>query len=192
MYGSYTPEVRSSASSLRFHKRKLQMLEVSRLATYRTRTARCYNRSMKEKTLESAIKKWLELRGYYVKKINSGAAQKNYNGKQYWIRLGEEGSPDLICCIGGLFVGIEVKKDKQELERWERQWQRYEQTMIAVKSSRRSIAQHLERGRLLKAGGVHLACADFEGLQRQILRIEEHLKTNSALFNNQLLTHKGI
>lgn len=124
---------------------------------------------MREKTLESAIIKFLELRGYYALKIHSGAAP-TISGR--WMKLGDEGSPDIVCCIAGLFVAIEVKKDVATLRAWERQWERYQKNRVVVKSSRRSIAQHLAREKILKAGGIHMACADFETFQRDVLEVE--------------------
>lgn len=127
---------------------------------------------MREKTLESAIIKFLELRGYYTIKIHSGGVPMQRGSARFFIRLGDEGSPDIITCIRGLFVAIEVKKDAEELGKWERQWERYQKTRITVKSSRRSIAQHLARERIKDAGGIHIACADFETLQRDVLEVE--------------------
>lgn len=136
---------------------------------------------MREKVLESAIKEFLERRGYFVLKIHSGAAPMQRGDVRYWIRLGDEGSPDLVCCIHGLFIAIEVKKDAKELGAWERQYERFQKTRVVVRSSRRSIAQHLAQERILKAGGIHIACCDFETLQRDVLEVERIAKEYSKI-----------
>lgn len=52
---------------------------------------------MKEKTIENQIKKWLENNGYWWMKVHGDMFQK-------------AGVPDIIACINGKFVGIEVKR----------------------------------------------------------------------------------
>lgn len=50
---------------------------------------------MSEQKIQAAIRKWLEDRGVYVVKV---------------ITANRAGVPDLVCCINGTFVGIEVKQ----------------------------------------------------------------------------------
>lgn len=52
-----------------------------------------------EKAYETKIKNYLKSRGIYYFKMYGCAATK-------------AGVPDLICCINGRFVGIEVKAEK--------------------------------------------------------------------------------
>jgi Holliday junction resolvase len=53
---------------------------------------------MKEKTFENKIKEYIKERGgYYVKYFGCG--------------FSTAGTPDLLCCINGKFVAIEVKGD---------------------------------------------------------------------------------
>lgn len=51
---------------------------------------------MKEKTIETKIKNYLFENGFYFIKIH---------GSNFM----EKGIPDLLCCINGKFIGIEVK-----------------------------------------------------------------------------------
>ena len=52
---------------------------------------------MLEKQVENQIKKWLEKHNYWYFKVHGGAFQK-------------VGVPDIIACINGKFVAIEVKR----------------------------------------------------------------------------------
>lgn len=55
------------------------------------------NYHMKEKTVENQIKKWLDSNGYWWMKVHGDMFQK-------------AGIPDILACINGRFVGIEVKR----------------------------------------------------------------------------------
>lgn len=52
-----------------------------------------------EKTIENEIKKWLDSQKHWYFKVHGGIFQKS-------------GVPDIIACIQGRFVGIELKKSK--------------------------------------------------------------------------------
>lgn len=51
---------------------------------------------MKEKIIENKIKDYLFENGFYFIKIHGSSFM-------------EKGIPDLVCCINGKFIGIEVK-----------------------------------------------------------------------------------
>lgn len=52
-----------------------------------------------EKYIENQIKKWLDEHNHWYFKVHGGAFQKS-------------GVPDIIACINGRFVAIEVKRAK--------------------------------------------------------------------------------
>ena len=52
-----------------------------------------------EKTIENKIKRYLESIGAYFVKIHGSAYMPS-------------GTPDILACINGRFIGIEVKKEK--------------------------------------------------------------------------------
>lgn len=52
---------------------------------------------MKEKAIENQIKNWLEKQGYWWMKVHGDMFQK-------------AGIPDIITCVHGRFVAIEVKR----------------------------------------------------------------------------------
>ena len=53
---------------------------------------------IKEKSIENKIKKFLELHNHYYIKVHGSVYQK-------------VGTPDILGCIDGRFVGIEVKQE---------------------------------------------------------------------------------
>lgn len=69
---------------------------------------------MKRATPEAAVlkscKQILTLRGVSFWRINAmGSAMKNAKGKARFVRSAPTGFPDIVACIRGRFVAIEVK-----------------------------------------------------------------------------------
>lgn len=54
---------------------------------------------MGEKGFENKVKQWLREQGWYYLKTHGDGYQT-------------KGTPDLLCCINGVFVGLELKSDK--------------------------------------------------------------------------------
>lgn len=69
----------------------------------------------KEKDIQNAIIEYLTYNRYFFYRNNTGAA-KMANGR--FVSFGVKGAPDIVCCIKGKFVGIEVKRTggKQSVE----------------------------------------------------------------------------
>lgn len=61
---------------------------------------------MKESDIQRQILDYLALKGIFHYRNNSGAFDNGHGG---FYRFGAKGSPDIICVIGGRYVGIEVK-----------------------------------------------------------------------------------
>ena len=74
---------------------------------------------MLEKNIETDIKKWLSKQGYYFFKVH---------GSSFML----PGIPDIVCCINGFFVGIEVK-NKGKLYNQSEQQKIHEQLIIKNK-----------------------------------------------------------
>lgn len=85
---------------------------------------------MKEQTIQSSIIKYLESKGCYVVKV---------------ISANKIGVPDLLCCINGRFVGIEVKTNKGIV----------------------SSLQIVQIERINKAEGIAFVCRSVEELKKQ-------------------------
>lgn len=62
---------------------------------------------MKEKEFENIIKSYLEEKGIYYFKFWGGNL-KTSSGN--FVKT-KKGVPDLICCINGVFVGLEIKQE---------------------------------------------------------------------------------
>lgn len=56
-------------------------------------------KELKEKAVENKIKKWLKDKGYWFFKVHGSIFQSS-------------GIPDILACIDGKFVAIEVKRTK--------------------------------------------------------------------------------
>jgi hypothetical protein len=59
-----------------------------------------------EHEIQSAILEWLDLKGIFSYRQNTGAAKL----KGQWVKFGVRGAPDIIAVKNGRFIGIEVKK----------------------------------------------------------------------------------
>lgn len=57
------------------------------------------NKELKEKAVENKIKKWLKDKNYWFFKVHGSIFQPS-------------GIPDILACINGKFVAIEVKRSK--------------------------------------------------------------------------------
>jgi len=73
---------------------------------------------MIETGIEKAIKNYIFIQGGWITKVQSGMLMQNYKGRTHAIHLADRGTPDMVGCLNGRFLGIEVKKDKKAIERW--------------------------------------------------------------------------
>jgi hypothetical protein len=69
-------------------------------------------RAPTERSLLTACKQFITLRGGYVIRINSGGAVAvNRAGRRRFVRMNSEpGCADLLCCYRGHFLAVEVKR----------------------------------------------------------------------------------
>lgn len=68
--------------------------------------------SLTEKDIQKLILDWLAARRIFHYRNNSGAFRDERN---HLYRFGATGSPDIVCVIAGVFVGIEVKGPRGKL-----------------------------------------------------------------------------
>jgi len=66
---------------------------------------------MSEHEIQNAIMEWLHQHGIYAVRVNSGRAIVKGKGRMYAIAGAPAGTPDIIACVSGVFVGIEVKTE---------------------------------------------------------------------------------
>lgn len=65
-----------------------------------------------EKATQKACIDYLEAKGIFHYRNNSGAVVSEYKGKQRFMRFGASGSPDIIAVINGRYIGFEIKDIK--------------------------------------------------------------------------------
>jgi hypothetical protein len=65
-----------------------------------------------EKATQAAILQYLTLKGVFHYRQNSGAFKTDAGG---FYAIGTKGAPDIICVVGGRYIGIEVKDAKGRL-----------------------------------------------------------------------------
>ncbi len=128
---------------------------------------------MSEKHIEKSIIQYISRIGGWCTKVQSGklciGGDRN-GGRNRYLHMAEAGTPDILACIKGKFVAIEVKKDLEEV----RKWFRYPlgKRGQKLKPNKRMEAQKRQREGILYADGIHIVCASIEELQSDL----RHLK----------------
>lgn len=102
--------------------------------------------AIREKAVLAACLQLLRMRGIFHLRNNTGATRI---GGRY-IRFGAPGSPDIIACINGVFVGIEVKRPG---------------------GGKLSEAQEAVQDALQRAGGTYLVVRDVSDLNTALKAI---------------------
>lgn len=62
-----------------------------------------------ENDLKKTVLEWLALYKIFHYRQNTGAMKGEHKGKSWFVRFAAKGSPDIVCVIGGRYVGIELK-----------------------------------------------------------------------------------
>ena len=96
--------------------------------------------NLKEKVVENKIKKWLKDKGYWSFKVHGSIFQP-------------AGIPDILACINGKFVAIEVKRTKggviSALQKAQIQKIKENGGIVGVASSMEEFLGILKKGKLL-------------------------------------------
>lgn len=125
-----------------------------------------------EKGVENTLIEYLRIRGIYCQKQHSGSVFVKKGPMTYRMKLCDQGTPDISFGfqVNGIKIwgGIEVKKDQEEIDEWERQWQKHLETKEMKTSWERSIFQHMEHEKIRSAGGEVIVCCSMEELDRDI------------------------
>lgn len=128
---------------------------------------------MTEKQVQNSIKEYLQRRGHWVQTIQCGKIKQLYrNGKTRFIHLAEAGTPDLIACINGKFLGIEVKKNPKEVETWTRKITKWLQYPINNGMYNREVGQYKQHEKIRKAGGVVAVVGSLEELKNDLIKLK--------------------
>lgn len=115
---------------------------------------------------------YLHAIGVYAVKVHSGAMRKAYGRRdgtttEHWIKLAPEGTPDILACIHGKFVAIELKRDEKAVRAWDRA---YERAIVGrlTKENVRAMVQHQCHDAIRECGGVVIVCSSISELQADI------------------------
>ena len=115
-----------------------------------------------EKVIARQIREYLSMRGLPNEKIDSGAVFVKKGPAMFKLNLAERGTPDLLTCVRGRMVWIEVKESPEEIAEWERQWQKHLETKTVKASWERSIYQHTIQAKWRDAGAEIIVCSSVE------------------------------
>lgn len=112
----------------------------------RTHGAGHHYKDMKEKDVQKAILDYLGYKKIFHYRNNSGAFKTERGG---FYRFGATGSPDIVCCVRGRYVGIECKAPK----------------------GRQSPNQKIFQENLEKAGGLYILAKSIEDVEEGLLKV---------------------
>jgi hypothetical protein len=121
---------------------------------------------MIEKQVEKSIMHYLAVIGAYAVKVQSGMLPQSYKGKNRMIHLAPQGTPDIIALFKGNYIGIEVKKDDKEVQKWIRY--PYGAKGNIVKHDPRIEAQKETGHTIAQKGGVFIICSSVDELERDL------------------------
>ena len=107
----------------------------------------------KESDIQKNIISYLRLKGFYAQRINCGMTTLMYKGVKRVIRGADKGTPDVLACIYGKFIGIEIKNGIKEVEKFHK---KIENCKIKgpLKSYKREIDQDYQHSKIRKADGI--------------------------------------
>lgn len=125
---------------------------------------------MTETEIQKNIIGYLRIKGFYAQRINSGMTVLMYKGKKRVIRGADKGTPDILACIYGYFVGIEVKNGIKEVEKFHKKIENCK-VKGPLKSYRREIDQDYQHSMIRRANGIAWVVGSV--VQLQILISEE-------------------
>lgn len=134
----------------------------------------------KEKTVEKEIIHFLNAIGGWATKIQSGSIMKTQFRKRtgeninYRIKLADSGTPDILACVSGRFLAIEVKDSADTIEKW---WRSYGSSS---ENDKTAMAQHHHRKIICEAGGAWIIVSSLND-------VVEYLNSHKHIFNLQTL-----
>ena len=65
-------------------------------------------------------------------------------------------------------MGIEIKKDEKEIEKWSRYWKKFLQNPIINRHNKQSVNQHKQQDLIRKAEGVTLVVCSVDMLESDL------------------------
>lgn len=119
-----------------------------------------------ENQVQKTILDFLELKGIYAIRVQSGSAFGSYGGNQWRIKMAPRGTPDIVVCHNGRFIGIEVKKDEKAVKTWHRKVDNYKKTSLIPSYCQREIDQYKASLKIKENGGEFYVVCSIEEVQK--------------------------
>jgi hypothetical protein len=114
-----------------------------------------------EKDIERSIIDYIRLIGGWAEGMQSGGVVvANAKGGFRRINFCSAGTPDIIACVRGVFLGIEVKKDAKEIAKWRKQL------------DKRSQDQHRQKEMIMNAQGKFLIVCSIEDVIQDLKQLK--------------------
>lgn len=113
-----------------------------------------------ESDVQKTILEYLAYIGADARRINSGDSLKNYRNARtgyeaiHKIKGAPRGTPDILVCYKGRYLGLEVKRDETEIKAWNNKVNLFIKTAYLNPNCAREIAQYKEGEKIKKAGGI--------------------------------------
>ncbi len=120
---------------------------------------------MSEQQIQNQIIAMIRANGGWCQRINSGAISQTYtnktgNTRQRYIKMADKGTPDIIACIKGIFVGVEVKGSLRAYKEWQKQ------------KTDTHVAQHMQKTWILESGGIYLIGYDVQQIEDDLRELK--------------------
>lgn len=115
---------------------------------------------MKEQDVTKAIVDYINSKGFYALRLNSGKIMQTYGDKTRLIHLCPQGTPDVMAIVNGKPYFFEVKKDEKIRNQWLKKIQKYRETSYAAISAQKEVMQYKTMKLIEKNGGdCYLVCS---------------------------------
>lgn len=111
---------------------------------------------MSEKDIQKSIVDYIHTIGGWAERVQAGAIPTPTGG---FIRMARRGTPDILACISGKFIAIEVKINQKVIRHWEKNVDPTAQ------------AQHHEQELIRRAGGITIVTASIDDLAVDLLEL---------------------
>jgi len=132
-------------------------------------------KSKTEKQIENQIKEFIEKNWWIVKKLHSGSVLTKSGSKTYKIQLESKWTTDLVVELNDFRAWVEVKKNKEEYEKWKKLEERFIKWEKLPKSYHREEAQIREKYYLLWRWWTHILTYSLKDF---ILKFNKYYKWN--------------
>jgi len=123
---------------------------------------------MSEQEVLKACINYLRWRGHYCQRVHSGLIRQVIGKEVRWIHLADRGTPDILACIDGKFVGIEVKASEAAKKEWHRKVKKSLELKPLVKNDETAVAQHEQMNLIESAGGYTALISSIAELEHMI------------------------